>query len=306
MHRETRVANYVLAALAVISLTLLSLPLSGPVRTFKACFTYVLNPVAYYGDKGFQRFADVPPNIRDLVDADAKNKILQEQLKKATWIQAENDSLKIENARLRAALSLKAPGGRAPLWAHVMQRDPLTWYRSIMVDAGADEGVMVNAPVLGYEDDKVVVIGRVKETHPHDSLVLLVTDELSAVATYSATASTQTERQDYEGLLQGQGGSHLRMNYLPTDAKVQAGDQVYTSPTSATFPPDVLIGTVSKVLPLDPFLAFQAVEVQPASDASSLKEVMILKAQNEAQPVAVPAPSPAKDEDSDGADGGDQ
>lgn len=304
MHRETRVANYVLAALSVISLTLLSLPLSGPVRTFKACITYVLNPVAYYGDKGFQRFADVPPNIRDLVDADVKNKALEEQLKKATWIQAENDALKLENDRLRKALTLKSSGSRAPLWAHVMQRDPLTWYRSIMVDAGSNEGVMINAPVLGYRNDKLVVIGRVKETRPNDSVVLLVTDELSAVATYAASASTDTERQDYEGLLQGQGTARLRMNYLPTAAKVQAGDLVYTSPTSATFPPDVLVGTVSKVLPLDPFLAFQAVEVQPAIDASSLKEVMILKAQSEAQPVALPSPkeAPAAQDEDDGGD----
>lgn len=304
MHRETRVANYVLASLAVISLTLLSLPLSGPVRTFKACLTYVLNPVAYYGDKGFQRFADVPPNIRDLVDADVQNKVMERRAK-AAWISAENDALKIENGRLRAALSLKSPGSRAPLWAHVMQRDPLTWYRSFMVDAGSSDGVMVNAPVLGFKNDKVVVIGRVKETRPNDSVVLLVTDELSAVATYSSSASTETERQDYEGLLQGQGTSRLRMNYLPTDAKVQAGDLVYTSPTSATFPPDLLVGTVSRVLPLDPFLAFQAVEVQPAIDASSLKEVMILKAQNEAQPVAVPAPKEAPDTQDDD-DGGDQ
>ncbi len=299
MHRETRVANYVLASLAIISLTLLSLPLSGPVRAFKACSTYVMNPIAYYGDKGAQRFANVPSNIRDLIAADMENRLMLEEIKKATWIQAENDSLKIENGRLRAALSLRSPTGRTPLWAHVMERDPLQWYRSITVDAGTDEGVTVNAPVLGQKGDQVVVIGRVKEARRKDSVVLLVTDDLSAVAAYVASASTETPT-DYEGLLQGQGISSLRMNYLPPDAKARVGDMVYTSPTSATFPPDILIGTVSKVLPLDPFLAFQALDVQPAVDASSLREVMILKAQPEAQPLA---PAPGKEEASNTEEG---
>ena len=53
---------------------------------------------------------------------------------------------------------------------------------------------------------------------------------------------------------------------------------MFTSPTSAIFPGDIFIGTVLKVYPLDPFLTFQSLEIAPAADASSLKEVMILKA----------------------------
>ena len=60
MHRETRVSNYVLAALSALALALLSLPLSAPVRALKAGVVYLLNPVAYCGDKGAQRLADAP------------------------------------------------------------------------------------------------------------------------------------------------------------------------------------------------------------------------------------------------------
>ena len=67
------------------------------------------------------------------------------------------------------------------------------------------------------------------------------------------------------------------MNYLSPDAEVKNNDLIFTSPTSATFPPDILIGAVANVYALDPFLAFQSVEIKPALDASTLKEVMILK-----------------------------
>ena len=80
-----------------------------------------------------------------------------------------------------------------------------------------------------------------------------------------------------EGLVQGQSGPRLRMNYLPSETALTVGDLVYTSPTSATFPGEVLIGRVAAVNPRDPFLTFQSVEVSPALDAASLTDVMILR-----------------------------
>jgi hypothetical protein len=154
-----------------------------------------------------------------------------------------------------------------------MERDPMHWYGSVGVDAGADKGVSLNDPVLGRKDDAVVAVGRVIEVRPMTSTVLLLTDQRSAAAAYLSSGTL-------EGLVQGQDAPHLRMNYLNSEAHLVDGDLVYTSPTSATFPPDVLIGRVSKIDPRDPFLAFQAVEVAPALDAAALQEVLILRARS--------------------------
>ncbi|OGS40830.1 MAG: hypothetical protein A2506_04935 [Elusimicrobia bacterium RIFOXYD12_FULL_66_9] len=179
-----------------------------------------------------------------------------------------------------------------------MERDPLHWYRSVSVDAGADKGVSLNDPVLGRKGDAVVTVGRVVEVRANASTVLLLTDERSAVAAYLSSGTL-------EGLAQGLDGPHLRMNYLNSEAHIVANDTVYTSPTSATFPPDVLIGRVAKVYPRDPFLAFQAVEIDPALDATSLQEVLILcglplpgaaprlAPARAAVPARVPTPAPA-------------
>jgi rod shape-determining protein MreC len=157
-----------------------------------------------------------------------------------------------------------------------MERDPLNWYRSLMVDAGSEQGVAINAPVLGQQGDNLVAIGRVAEVRSNSSVMLLLTDELSYAAAYAANSSTD-DVKSFEGLLQGQGSARLRLSYLSPDATVAKGDKVFTSPTSAIFAGDILIGTVVKVYPVDPFLNFQSVEVAPAADGSSLKEVMILK-----------------------------
>lgn len=277
MQRETRIAHFVVGTLTALSLVLLSMPLSSPVRSFKTCASYIFDPLAYEGERGYQKLAGAPARVRELLTADIRNRQLTEELRATAWLKVTVESLSLENERLRLAMGLKTPPGRRQLWAHVLERDPLHWYRSLSVDAGSDRGVSLNDPVLGKKGDTVVTIGRIIEVRPHESSVLLLTDERSAVAAYLSSGTL-------EGLAQGQDGPHLRMNYLNSEAHIVANDSVYTSPTSATFPPDVLIGRVAKVYPHDPFLAFQAVEVDPALDATSLQEVLILCAH------ALPAP----------------
>jgi rod shape-determining protein MreC len=271
MQRETRIANIILGALSALSLLLLSLPLSTPVRSFKAGAGYLLDPLAYHGEAGYRRVAGLPDRIRGLLQADIENEGLRAELKRGEWLATTVSSLSLENDRLRGALVLKAPAGRAPAWVHVMERDPVHWYRSLVVDAGYDRGVSLNDPVLGPREGRLVAVGRVVDVRPNTSTVLLLTDELSAAAAYLSSGTL-------EGLVQGQDGPRLRMNYLNAESKLSEGDSVYTSPTSATFPPDVLIGRVAKVNARDPFLTFQSVEVAPAADASSLQELMILRA----------------------------
>ncbi len=270
MHREIRVSNYVLAALLALALALLSLPLAAPVRALKAGVVYLLNPVAYYGAKGAQRLADAPPGLARLLRADLDNRQLQAQLREAFWQKSELEALRTENRRLTLALGLTPPRGYLSLWADVMERDPLHWYNSIMISAGAQQGVTLNAPVFGDQDGTLIAVGRVIEVRRDSALVLLMTDEASSVAAYLSTSAV-------EGLVQGQGGSRLRMNYLPSEVVLSTGDLVYTSPTSATFPGEILLGRVMAINPRDPFLTFQSVELRPAADAAALSRVMVLR-----------------------------
>ncbi|MFA6002875.1 MAG: rod shape-determining protein MreC [Elusimicrobiota bacterium] len=263
------------------------MPLSAPVRAFKACVVYLFDPLVYYGDKGVQRLADMPPGVARLLSADMENVRLQAELRRTQWQKAELESLRNENRRLSAALGLTAPVGRSAIWADVMERDPLHWYSNIMVNVGSRQGVALNAPVFGEKDGEIIVIGRVTEVRSDTSIVLLVTDELSSIAVYLSSAGV-------DGLAQGQGGPRLRVNYLPSEAALTKGDLIYTSQTSATFPGDVLVGRVTAVNPSDPFLTFQSVEVQPAVNSTSLNNVMILRPEGIAgEPAALPPAAPA-------------
>ncbi|HBL15710.1 MAG TPA: hypothetical protein DD417_02815 [Elusimicrobia bacterium] len=269
MNREKRVATYLLLAFSLVSLILLSLPLTGKVQTFRWVVSYVLSPAPFYANRAFDRFSNIPSDAARLISADLELQEARRRLTESELVRAEADSLRLENERLRGALGIQAAGAKVIRWARVMQRDPLTWNRSVMVDAGAEEGVKLNAPVLGVQGSTVAILGRVAELGAHTAKVLLLSDELSAAAAY-------LPGQGWEGLVQGQGSARLRLNYLPVDAQLTVGSEVCSSPTSATFPANLRIGTISKVFARDPFLAFQSAEVAAAVPPSVVKEVMIL------------------------------
>jgi len=286
MQREAKISNYFLAFYCVVCLLLLSLPLSAPVASLKAGIVYVLDPAVFTGEKAQERLEQLPERIRGLITADEENQVLRAQAQESLWLEDNLKQLSLENQRLRSLLGLRAPRGWSPLWARVMERDPLNRYHSFLVDAGQDEGVAIDDPVLGPSPAGLAVVGRVVEVRPLSSVVLLLTDELSAVA---ADISSGT----VEGLVQGQGDARLLLNYLPPGAEPQKGETVYTSPTSAVFPGNLPVGTVAAVRPKDPFLAVKSAEVRPEVDAAALADVAIL-IKGAARPLRPAISEPAK------------
>lgn len=274
MNRDKRVANYLLLLYGIIALGALSKPKAVPVQAFKVYVSYLLNPAPFYGAQAIDRLSGLPTQVSQILTADMENRHLREELKKLELVEAQLASYKQENDRLRATLGFKPAQGKALRWAKVMERDSLNWYRYLMIDAGKDDGIDINSPVLGVFAGRLGAVGRVTETGPRWAKVLLLTDELSSVAAY-------IPEKQWEGLVEGQGGPRMRMNYLALDAQCQIGDTVSTSLTSATFPADIVIGTVTQIFQQDPFLTFQSVEVTPAIPASALKEVLILVPQKQ-------------------------
>lgn len=286
MNRDTRAANYLLLAFSAVALTLLILPTTGKVRQARALAAYVVEPLPYHGDRLAARLEGVPEGAARLIRGDVELLEARRLLQEAELLKAELAALKADNGRLAAAAGVKPQAGRGVRWARVMERDPQNWYRSVMIDAGQEQGIPLNAPVVGIEGSTLGVVGRVTEVNPRTAKVLLLSDELSAVAAYLPS-------QGWEGLVSGQGTALLAMKYLPVDAKFTVGDEVYTSPTSASFPPGLPIGRVSRVFERDAFLAYQTVEVERSVETSKLKEVLVLVPVTEAlsgPPPELPAP----------------
>ena len=149
--------------------------------------------------------------------------------------------------------------------ASIIAKDPANWYEALVINKGEKEGVEPGMGVITAAG----VIGRVVKTSPDYSRVLLMSDRNSAVAGL-------IQRTGYEGIVAGQQGSILRLNYIMTDADVQNGDIIITSGTDGVFPRGIMIGRVNRVERPQNRL-FQSVELIPEANFSREREVLVIK-----------------------------
>jgi rod shape-determining protein MreC len=146
----------------------------------------------------------------------------------------------------------------------VIGKDPSNWFRSILVDKGAREGVNKNAAVLCPQG----LVGRVIEVMAGNSRVQLITDPNFAVG-----ALLQGSRVG--GVLVGEVGPHCRLKFLPQDAEIHAGDLVLTSGLGGLSPKGIPIGTVAAIDKKANSL-FQEAQIHPQVDLFRIEEVLIL------------------------------
>jgi rod shape-determining protein MreC len=249
-------------ALAVTGVVLDRTERLQPVKNLAAQFTAPIQ-------EGLTSLADWVTNMRQFFTDVEVCRAEKEEL------QALVDTLIIENVRLREAeienvtlrqqLNFKQANPSFELLsAQVIGRDPTNLISYLIIDRGSTEGVAVGMPVLTHRG----LVGRVTETNPHSSKVLLITDVSSSV-----NALIQESRAT--GVIQGRIGQGLVMRYIQHGEEIKTGDLVLTSGLGGNFPTRLIIGQVTAVRKKDVEL-FQEAEVRPAVNFHELEMVMVL------------------------------
>ncbi len=143
---------------------------------------------------------------------------------------------------------------------------------TITVDKGSAEGIEVDMPVVASAG----LVGHVVQVGPSSSVVQLIIDPDSFVAGRLDASGTT-------GLLSGEGEADLRMSLVDPTTEVAADERVVTAgyripggdEAGSLYPPNVLIGTVSRVLPEGASLE-RFITVRPAVDFSTLDVVLVV------------------------------
>ncbi len=149
---------------------------------------------------------------------------------------AELRDTKNENQRLRHILNFKQSSQYELLPAQVIGRDARNWYSSVVIDRGTRDGVKPDMAVIG--DDGVV--GKVIESAPEVSTVLLIVDKRSRIGGI-------VERTRENGVMEGTSFNTCRLSYLPRRAEARAGDRVLTSGLGGIYPKGLYIGECAGV-----------------------------------------------------------
>ncbi len=149
----------------------------------------------------------------------------------------EFESLKAENAQLRALLHAQGRYGNRAQLAEILysERDPFA--RKIIIDRGSLHRVEPGQPVV----DHLGVVGQVTRVYPVVSEVTLITDKNQAVP-------VQNLRNGLRAVVFGSGQEGtLNVPFMPINADLQPGDQLVTSGIDGIYPPGLPVATVLRV-----------------------------------------------------------
>lgn len=189
------------------------------------------------------------------------------------------------STRLRDLLELKERLPYPTVSAQVVGRDPSNWYRSLVINKGAGDGLAVDMGVV----TPAGIIGRIVKAYDRFAIVLLLIDPNNAV-----TGLVQRTRD--EGIVEGTEKGLARIKYLPLLSTVKVGDQVVTSGLAGGFPRGLPIGTITKIERREAEL-FLSAEIAPDTDFAKIEEVLVVTSPRESAslpPMPFPLQPPAR------------
>lgn len=150
------------------------------------------------------------------------------------------------------------------LAAQVIGRDVSPYLQYVLVDRGRADGLLPDMPVLAADG----LVGIVTEATASAAKVLLITDP-------NLVVNVRVQRSRVEGQLRGSGPGLLRLDFVPLQAELAAGDQLVTSGIGGKFPPNLQAGTITSVRRRD-YDVFQEADVQSAINFANLELVLII------------------------------
>ena len=257
--------------LFLIALTLLVGRDAPPIQEASRALTQVLVPF----ERAFTGAGTAVTSFTEAVSA------IQQLREENARLQRDIDQLTIENVRLREAAiaaeqaaQLEAAGSALPyesVAAPIIARDPSGILHTVMLGAGTDQGVQVGHIVVSERG----LVGRVTQAGPTYSKVLLVTDPASTVS-----AIVQGSRAT--GIVRGQYGDTLVMEWILQNDDLKAGDVVITAGLAlgndlrSLFPKGLVIGTIVAI-DRSENAAYERAIVTPAADIRRLEHVLVVK-----------------------------
>lgn len=280
--RSTRllVVGLVSASLAIITLDYRQ-GADGPLASVGAEAQQVMAPLQKAVTTVTDPVGDFVSALANLPSIQDENERLKEELAQAQTIAAGAGELQQQNETLSDLLELKGTLDPTAVPAVVIANGVSNFNWTVTIDAGSNDGVQVDMPVVAGTPDAPRLVGIVVAVNDVSSEVQLLIDR-----DYRVAGALSSSRET--GLVSGQGDEDLRMELITpgTAIDLEAGPvEVFTvsyewNDQRGLYPPGLLIGSVSRVYSGSNDIQ-TAVSVRPAVDFSALEYVLVLRTQTE-------------------------
>jgi len=236
-------------------------------RKFKAGVYQLLAPFLTSGSGLQKQITSVRTGLKSLEELEHENSSLQVENRQ---LRATNQALRDverEVNRLRHALNYRERSVFKLVPAVVVARDSSTWWRTITINRGKEDGIEGDMPVVTDEG----LVGKTTTVSSNISVVLLIADENCKIA-----ASVEGTRE--QGIVSGERVTTgvtpvLNLNFLSKQADLKPGQKVYTTGVGGVFPSGLLVGVVRT-------FHLRALDAQaqlaPGVDLSHLEDVFVV------------------------------
>jgi rod shape-determining protein MreC len=186
-----------------------------------------------------------------------ENRYLKEQIKQLK-------KYKKENKRLAMLVNYKQQLPQKTIAAKVISRSPTSWQSLVTIDAGLNQGVAENMPVI----TSAGLVGKVVRAAKASAVVQLINDRHSGI-------SAELPRLGAVGIVEGTVERLLRLKFISKEGQVKVGDEVITSGVGGVYPRGLKIGKVAKIINRRYELE-KTVLVRPAVNLNVIEEVLII------------------------------
>jgi len=193
-----------------------------------------------------------------------ENRRLRADVLRLTEENARLMEIASESARLREAVGFSESRTERMRLARVIAARPSRRFDTCTLDRGSDDGVVRECVVITPRG----VVGRVFETTPNTSQVLLLTDATSAVG-------AMLRRSRATGVCEGRQSNTLLLKYLQRDADAHVGDIVVSSGMGGVYPKGLVIGRVVRIIS-KPGDFLKSAEVAPSVKLDTLEEAFVI------------------------------
>lgn len=263
MNRSSIIALVIFGAVVAYFLSF------GPEQTrdFQSGFYKVITPFLKSGSGLEKQITQVRAGLKTLEELERENSGLRVENRQ---LRATNQALRDverEVNRLRAALAYSERSLFKLVPAEIVARDSSTWWRTITINRGKQDGLQSDMPVVTDQG----LVGKTTTVSDAVSIVLLVSDENCRVA-----ANVEGSRE--QGIVSGErvtgaAAPMLELNFLSKQANLQPNQKVYTSGVGGVFPSGLMIGVVRdfRVRELD-----SQARLIPAVDLTKLEDVFVV------------------------------
>ncbi len=202
--------------------------------------------------------------IRDYINLRDKYLELKSENSSLREGYVESVNLRVENDALRKLLDVKLRGSYETITARVIGFSNENWQSEVILNVGISDGASQGMGVMNEDG----LIGVITSAGSNSCNVRLINDPRSSIGVRILSSRKL-------GVLKGNQGGKISLDYIPVGETVLKGDIIITS-EYGNLPGEILVGRVSKVSE-DGNSLYEIIEIEPFADFRRLEYVLVIK-----------------------------